>query len=112
MIIILEFAENPLNINLTYPLEMVATFQCHHESGVRSNWLINGSDARNFVDLDVILTSIRDNGTIVDKLSITVTPEYNRTQVACEATIDGTREISPAATLTIYIAGTCVRLPL
>ena len=90
-----------MNINLAYPSEMVAKFRCRHESGARVDWLINGSDAWNFVDLDVTIRRVRDNGTIVDKLSITVTPEHNGTQVACKAMINGATEMSPTATLTV-----------
>ena len=100
---LVAFTEYPLNMTLTYPLETVATFRCRHESGAKVDWLINGSDTRNFVELDVTLRFVNDNGTLVDSISITVTPEHSGTQVACEAMIDGVSEVSPTATLTVII---------
>lgn len=90
-------------MTLTYPLETVATFRCRLESGADADWLINGSTPRRFIDLNPSMNLASDNGTIVDTLSITVTPEYNGTQVACVATVDGDPVVSPNATLTIMI---------
>ena len=99
------FAEYPSNLSLTYPLETVAAFQCRHESGARVDWQINGSYSWNFVDLDITTRHGRDNGTILNTISITVTPEHNGTQVACEVSNNEGSEVSPNATLTVYIEG-------
>ena len=92
-----------MNMTLIYPVETVATFRCRLESGDNIDWLINGSNPRRFIDLKPSLNFHSDNGTIVDTLSITVTPEHNGTQVACVATVDGAPVVSPNATLTIII---------
>ena len=97
------FAEYPMNVTLTYPSETVATFRCRLESGDDADWLINGSNPRHFFDLNPSMNLAMDNGTIVDLLSITVTPEHNDTQVACVATVDGASVASPNATLIIII---------
>ena len=92
-----------MNTTLIYPMETVATFRCRLESGDDADWLINGSKPRRFIDLNPSINLADDNGTIVDTLSITVTPEHNGTQVACVATVDGVSVVSPNATLTITI---------
>jgi hypothetical protein len=99
----IAFAEYPMNTTLIYPMETVATFRCRLESGAAANWLINGSMPRHFIHLEPLLKFNNENGTVVDTLSITVTPEHNHTKIACVATIDGIPVVSPNATLTIVV---------
>ena len=97
------FVEYPMNTTLIYPMETTATFRCCHESRGRLDWLINGSDFRQFPDLNPSLGFLRDNGTVVEMLSIIVTPEHNSTKIACVAMVDGAPVVSPNATLTIIL---------
>lgn len=90
-----------MNTTLIYPLQTSATFRCRLESGDRVDWLINGSEYIQFIDLKPLLSLLSDNGTIIQILSITVTPEHNGTQVACVATVNDVFVVSPNATLTI-----------
>jgi hypothetical protein len=92
-----------MNITLMYPMETLATFRCRLEPGAGVNWLINGSMPRHFTLLEPLIGFNNENGTVVDTLSITVTPEHNHTKIACVATIDGIPVVSPNATLTIVI---------
>ena len=95
-----------MNTTLIYPVETVATFRCRLESGAEVDWLINGSETIKFAaDLNPSLRFLLENGTIVNTLSITVTPEHNNTKVSCVGTVDGAPVVSPNVTITITITG-------
>ena len=68
-------------------VEMDAVFRCRHQhidAGI--SWLINGSFSV-ILYPDVVDGFIRDsNGTRTDTLTIPAIPEYNGTEVVCEAT--------------------------
>ena len=94
---------SPVTIEVENGVEKNAVFRCRHQRiDARISWLINGSSSRLYPD--VVDGFIRDsNGTLVDTLTIPAIPEYNGTEVVCEATfIDGSpREVTPLADLII-----------
>ena len=100
----IDFVEVPLNQTLTaYPPEMVATFRCHHESPqARITWLINGIVFRGSPQSDIEFTYItHGNGSETGILTISNNPQYNGTQIVCEASLAASREVTPVAILTI-----------
>ena len=104
--IVLGFVEVPLNQTLTaYPPKMVATFRCHHESPqARITWLINGTVFRGSPQSDIESTYItHGNGSETGILTIPNNPQYNGTQIVCEASLEASRELTPVAILIIMI---------
>ena len=84
---------------------MVATFRCRHESDqAHITWLVNGMVFRSSPQSDIQSTFI-DNGTVIDILTIPNSPEYDGTQVVCEALLVGSHELTPVAVLTVLIGG-------
>ena len=93
---------SPVTIEIENGVEMDAVFRCHHQRiDARIGWLINGSFSALY--RDVVDGFIRDsNGTRVDILTIPAIPEYNGTEVVCEATFFDEslrREATPPADL-------------
>ena len=98
------FVEEPLSQTLTaYPPKMLATFRCHHESSqARITWLINGSLFRDTRQSDIESTYItHGNESETGILTIPNNPQYNGTQIVCEASLVASREVTPVAILTI-----------
>ena len=66
------------------------------------NWRVNGSPAGQFFDITV--GSMRENGTIVNTISIPVRSEYNETEIVCLANfLSGSSNTSSAVVLMIII---------
>ena len=100
-----NFVEIPSSVTIEAEngVEMdAAVFRCRHqriEAGI--SWLINGSSSRLY--RDVMDDFIRESsGTHVDTLTIPAIPEYNGSEVVCEATFFDEslrREVTPPANL-------------
>ena len=77
---------SPVTIEIENGMEMDAVFRYRHQridAGI--SWLINGSSSRLY--RDVMDYFIRESGgTRVETLTIPAIPEYNGTEVVCEAT--------------------------
>ena len=97
------FVEVPFNQTLTYSPTMVAVFRCQHKSPeARITWLINGRLFRASSQSDIETSYItHDNGSETAILYIPSDPRHNGTQVECEASLVGSREVTPVATLII-----------
>ena len=98
MFILVNFVESPSNI--TQPVGSEAEFKCQHQSlDAVIGWLVNGSSASQFSDV----TRIDSGG--VSTLIIPSVPEYNGTEVVCEAFIRSGEspvfEQTPPAILTV-----------
>ena len=98
------FAETPSSviIEVENGVERAAVFRCCHQCiETVISWHVNGSSSRFYPD--VVDNFVRDsNGTRVDTLTIPAIPVYNRTEVVCRATLEGSPlEVTPSATLII-----------
>ena len=104
-----NFIESPYSVTIEVEDggEMDAVFRCRHQRiDARISWQINRSISVLYPD--VVDDFIQDsNGTCIDTLTILAIPEYNGTEVVCEATFfDGSpNEVTPAADLIIIIIG-------
>ena len=81
-----------------------AEFRCKHTVADFLGWRVNGTSLliATFPDFHTITIPDSDGNNIVNVLTIIAHPQYNKTVVECVAlSIEGTAEISTAATLTI-----------
>ena len=100
-IINIGFIETPSSITVEFVsgVDRTVEFRCQHDRADAIIWKLNGSSIR---DYDGIMgSSIREDGILVDTLSIPVIPAYNRSEVVCSALVDGSFVDTPAAVLTI-----------
>ena len=75
-------------------------FQCTHTSASFINWRINGTPV-NPINPPTFVTLTSSDGHLSDTLTILAQPEYNRTQIVCEATVSGSLQQSLPAILTV-----------
>ena len=94
----------PVTIEVENSVEMDAVFRCRHQRiDAVISWLMDGKSSKLYPD--VVDGFIREsNGTRVETLTIPAIPEYNGTEVVCEATVFDEslrREVTPPVDLII-----------
>ena len=73
----------PTNITLLLESEDEGVFKCrHHSLDHDINWRVNGSTVTSFAGI-ILRGSVRENGSLVDTLTIPARSEYNETEVVC-----------------------------
>ena len=81
-----------------------AVFRCQHSTARFIDWRVNGSTVGQSPPPDMTPSTTRDeNDALVNTLTILAHPEYNKTEVECEAFFSNgsPSEVTPPVTLTI-----------